>query len=1026
MLNYSVKLGDIYIKKSEVVWGEKYLSPDLSFVSGVTSQDYHLETLTTIEASINGKTDLLGIECENVTREGYVVVKGKKYKVDTVNNVVLINGKYYNVKSGKISIDDWLVQAYSVRHDYNPETERYDKSIFIPGVTTSAVTASVSNNYAILDTIYWIENGKVNIDGNDYYFDRDEVSSNGKGALKYFEGSAALPATGVTDCESIDFFPIQKADDFVRVTKFKLTRGEDRSIAVDNITFISHFYYALHNGTYHSIEANSSGEYGCDLGKVWFNDNTQQATSGTVGDYESLGDYDCMVKLGEGCYIPVYSTVQNANGGRKIGLYLTDAYDNFTVGDIITARRPAGGYSDLFKVETDNGKTFVVNDGTRYDVVDGMMSTVIINDVEYDIVYCDDTNCFVKIGDEEVPMEKTEDGLKRYGKEKTYSIKSYSGVTVNGVSYRITPIYQEYDDDSEVIGYNFSGEPELAHRLRVIETIGSSLLVCEADLYSNEFTEGFINNKMSNIASELVFGQKEYVIYRKNSLFGEREVLPHNGEISTTDATSSDDFQNVLGTLVLYANIGYIEIPIKLNADIAMNHLIDDTRDRDFVEVETQKAINPIVDMERDVYVPKYIDNSTESIMAYTAACASQGIGTDMIPSGMHTEDLKHSYIGSFTDFKPVTEIQINPHFRTRNMENWKVNEGYNDASTSGTTDNWFITDYQPYKTLIEDASGYTDEYMEVSDVLGLLYFDNMDIFYQKSAVAKTFLRLSYYDSTNQQTQSMLHSSTVFMNEHDLFKKYMDNSRKNVYDYMYVSEPVPEEHLTGATTGDTEIHPEILNKISVFSEFIGVHNKIMAKSLTSGYTFNDAKILEEDRRISSRFSIVNKYATDTSSEGFYLYIFKEYATNLHPQPIYMKVEFNHAKLGKTIPFNIPMKWAHSEEEVEDSPYVYPTERITLSDTINTGDTGSTSDLELLKQGIPLSYVYGQSYIPLYAMYDFKNKEYAYIFDDRYVGEITDGIVKLNLFELKIKNNEDGEAEEKTARIDINNRQIVVE
>ena len=55
MLSYKVKLNGSYINKDEVVWGERYLSPDLSFVSGVTSQDYHLEGLTKIEASMDGK-----------------------------------------------------------------------------------------------------------------------------------------------------------------------------------------------------------------------------------------------------------------------------------------------------------------------------------------------------------------------------------------------------------------------------------------------------------------------------------------------------------------------------------------------------------------------------------------------------------------------------------------------------------------------------------------------------------------------------------------------------------------------------------------------------------------------------------------------------------------------------------------------------------------------------------------------------------------------------------------------------------
>ena len=45
MLRYEIKLTDDNFKQEELVWGEKYLAPDLSFVSGVTSQDYHLEKI---------------------------------------------------------------------------------------------------------------------------------------------------------------------------------------------------------------------------------------------------------------------------------------------------------------------------------------------------------------------------------------------------------------------------------------------------------------------------------------------------------------------------------------------------------------------------------------------------------------------------------------------------------------------------------------------------------------------------------------------------------------------------------------------------------------------------------------------------------------------------------------------------------------------------------------------------------------------------------------------------------------------
>jgi uncharacterized protein (UPF0248 family) len=1022
MLNYSIKLGDKYLKKDKVVWGEKYLSPDLSFVTGVTSQDYHLDKLTQIEASINGKADLLNIECENVTREGYIVVRGKKYHKD--GSIVYINGKYYDTTSGSdVKIDNWLTPSYAIRKDY-------DGDYFVPSTKEKSVNPGES-----VDTIYWIENGKVTIDGNEYFFDKDEMTENGTGALKYFEDGVSLSPKEVTDCNSIEFYPFEKSKDFINVTKFRLEKSEDREFEVENVTFINHFFYAFYDEKYCPIEINSSGKYVCKIDGTYHNvvqlgeDGAivdTEVTTSDVLNYEDLINDSYAVSLSDECNIMVQSTVQNSNSGKKIGVYLKESYDMVSVGESITARRNNFGEGQDIVVDsiTEGNKLFVVYDGTRYDVVNALIQTVTINGVEYEIRSKRNDDWFVYIDGELVPMKYENNKLKRYGliltngsetpTEATYNINSYSGITIGGKEYRVS----ETNVGSNKI-YSISFESDIVYKLTVKEIIGSSLLVCEPLLNEEEYWNNteFVDYKIKSISEDLVQNFTDFTFFRKNPLFGDREVLPNMPVGSTY-------YQDVLNNLILYANIGYITIPLKLEAEIALNHMIDDTRDVDFVKEETQKAINPIVDMERDVYAPKYIENSDESIDEYIKYI-SPNVDDDENDKEIY-EELRHSYIGSFTDFKPVTEIQINPHFRTRNMENWKINDGYNDVSTSGKTDSWFITDYEPYKSIIKEGKR-TEGLINVPDLLGLLYFTNIDVFYQKSSVAKSFMRLSYYDSTNPQIQSLLHTSTVFMDEHRIFKKYVDNSKKNIYDYILAEEPRLEEHTEN--TDEFEIHPSILNKVSVMSEFIGIHDKNKARRTSQGqcgdgndcYKYTDAKPEEENNRISSRFTIKNKYETDTSSEGFYLYIFKQYAENLHPKPIYMKVDFNHAKIGKTIPFNIPMKW---DNDASDSPYVYPTERITISDEKDTSDTGATSDLDLLKEGIPLSYVYGQSYIPLYAMYDFKNKEYSYVFDDRYADvDFENGKVRLNLFELKIKNNEDADNIEKTAAININEKQI---
>jgi hypothetical protein len=308
---------------------------------------------------------------------------------------------------------------------------------------------------------------------------------------------------------------------------------------------------------------------------------------------------------------------------------------------------------------------------------------------------------------------------------------------------------------------------------------------------------------------------------------------------------------------------------------------------------------------------------------------------------------------------------------------------------------------------------------MKTSDLLGFLNFDNNDVFYQKSRIAKSFLRFTFYDSCDPQTQSLLATSSVFLNEHDLYKKFIDNSRKGVHDYLQF-----------ALTMDETL---IANKIRVTTERMATSKEyddtnppkdIIKINRPEGEPPVDTDryiSLKEDARLSSRFVIDNKYSTDTSSEGFYIYIFREYAEKLHPKRIYMKIEFNHAGIGKTIPFIVPMKWTEKNDDNE----VYPERRVTLSNKVETQEQGeetptALSDLDYLKQGYPLSWVYSQSYIPLYAVYDFKNKEYGYVFDKRYVTE-SNGVIDLNLFEIKIKNDEDPTTNEGTAIIDANDQ-----
>lgn len=131
MLKYSIKVNEKNIKREEMSWGEKFLSQDLSYISGVTSPSYHLEKYSIMPStnSIVSSDSTLRINSTNVYRNGYCILRNKKYDIKTLSvcmhngNVmeykdvkyIEYNGKYYygvfdeNTKQYQFVIDGILI-----------------------------------------------------------------------------------------------------------------------------------------------------------------------------------------------------------------------------------------------------------------------------------------------------------------------------------------------------------------------------------------------------------------------------------------------------------------------------------------------------------------------------------------------------------------------------------------------------------------------------------------------------------------------------------------------------------------------------------------------------------------------------------------------------------------------------------------------------------------------------------------------------------------------------------------------------
>ena len=155
--------------------------------------------------------------------------------------------------------------------------------------------------------------------------------------------------------------------------------------------------------------------------------------------------------------------------------------------------------------------------------------------------------------------------------------------------------------------------------------------------------------------------------------------------------------------------------------------------------------------------------------------------------------------------------------------------------------------------------------------------------------------------------------------------------------------------------------------------------------------------------------VKSKNTSKASSEGFYLYIWKDNSTPL-PQDLYMKVEFNHAGYGRTIPFMMPYwdskKWGGKigiktfDEILEDWKDIKEEE---LDQHGRVSWMHNTDGHYGIRQYTKFSYIH------LKYMYDKETDKHIYYLDPDTYGNIIyptgdDGnkYIEINLYEAKVE------------------------
>ena len=394
-----------------------------------------------------------------------------------------------------------------------------------------------------------------------------------------------------------------------------------------------------------------------------------------------------------------------------------------------------------------------------------------------------------------------------------------------------------------------------------------------------------------------------------------------------------DNFVFDTGMFGLYLDRPMATVKLPIIQKFATDLYQDDAIRENFTDVEAKKAINKIVEMEKDVYHP-------------------------VIWASVNDEN--HGHVKD-----EVYKIRFNLHFREHRGDDWlaEANTYWNGINSENPDNLRFINGY-----FTTDKVG-KEEYQ--SDLLTYLNFTDKDVRYQKNKLKKSFLRVMFFDSMNPTNQNMLAYYTIFMDSGSYFSKYARYIETEGYRIIGKS---------GTFTG-----------IKVDREPTKTSKR---KDIDSNTDMDDV----ESVRLSSQFVVEDKYMSDASSEGFYLYLWKDNFPGTVPQDIYMKVEFNHAGYGRTIPFMMPFwdnkKWP-SKKGIKTFEEI-------LADWKNESGTDGPYGIQQY-----LKY----SYIHFKYKYDklSKPKRHVYYLDDEFYGtdvknggvHFEDNAITINLYEAKI-------------------------
>ena len=811
----------------EIKLEDFYVSPDLTFISG-TTENTHACTLG----------DVLWIHSpyypedlpqrvtsqETVKRNGYILVpkalqvfRGKTTNTNVNESGGLVQSDY----------DPFITLRYV---EYNGNTY-FAKASGDTGVWLFEIDGEPYTYYSgdtpflTIKTKVYIENDKVTVDGITY----NAVINKNYNEL-FLTDSIGNPYSYSWDASNVTY-------DSKWVSKLVIGENIPKTIDYRRVTEYGHKPYIIYDGEKIYLE-NFYGESGQTISagvtigegsnqkQYIFRDYTDDTDNhGSIYDITSyINEEDSLatMPIGDDIYEIFFEPCDIANSGI-IGIETTEEHLPILIGDTLVIHTMES--SPQIRIQYDGEDRFVYLNGRRYNVINNLCDSVMIGGVECELSYdgkfesftetgmtascltADGTTLYFQVTEVEqgkarkvkrriingdgwidaYAMNRTSGGTVEYSAASAYTVYNYDGVRLG--DYNAKVLHYEYvynvnpqkPEEAVLVSYDYiEANSSVQYKLTVVSTVGSNMILCKPDVSATDYDSSAYDGLVAEILMSVETNR--YVIEKRTNSFGTIDLYSDSwlydaGIVTTVNSgtpISVYDLAGVEQNIRVINKNTYLSLPLRLYRDISQKLEYDDLILTEYYKEEEDMAINKLVDMDKDMYSPVFHERVN---------------GSDVVI--------------------PIDKMVFNLHFRTRDMETWKIIEDGGVYVTEGDVEhqlsanhdycNWFITDYYPFYDYareyscegeVEDDCGtwngvfQPNKFKDVitrSDLLGFLYFTTDDVRVAREKLRKSFLRLTFFDSINPETQNMLGTSTLYFD----CNRYLDliNEEESHYHY---------------------------------------------------------------------------------------------------------------------------------------------------------------------------------------------------------------------------------------------------